>query len=190
MNYFGLFALLLLLPVSAFSQSKLINTMERQARKLGSEKNITVTHDTNSNSSKVMLVADNFDEGDVSRANLMAMNFASGFFFVGDTLAAAPERMQFTFWVMSKKPRFAAAHELEFIAGSESILVGAARYAAKPGRNMEYLNYEISRTDIGKIAKQTRVIAKIGAYEFQLTRRQLKSLADLLLITDTAYCEQ
>lgn len=120
----------------------------------------------------------------------MAMNFASGFFFVGESLAAAPERMQFTFWVMSKKPRFAAAHELEFIAGSESILVGAARYAAKPARNMEYLNYEISRTDLEKIAKQTRVIAKIGAYDFQLTRHQLKSLADLLLITDTAYCEQ
>lgn len=161
--------------------------MSRQLSALGATKAISVVHDPASNSSKVMFVADNFSNDDTKRANLMAMNFATGFFFSGPELSSPPERILFTFWVMSKRPRFVQDHALEFIAGEETIRIGEARYAAKPARNMEYLNYEIARKDLEQLAKQTRVTARLGAYEFVFTRSQLLGLANLLLVTDPAW---
>lgn len=161
--------------------------MSRQISELKANKTINVTHDPASNSSKLMVVAENFSESEAERAGLMAMNFATGFFFPGSELKAAPDKMLFTFWAMAKKPRFAADHRLEFVLGSEVITIGEARYAAKANRNMEYLNYEISRSDMAKIANQTTVRIRIGKEEFSFTRSQMHSLASLMLVSDAAW---
>ena len=58
-----------------------------------------------------------------------------------------------TFWVLTKKPRFAENHNLLVTGESGRLDLGAARYAAKPRENMEYLNFEISREDLAKIAQ-------------------------------------
>lgn len=187
MKYLALCALSFAFCSATFAQTKSVETMSRQLAALGASKTTSVVHDSASNSSKLMFVADNFSNDDAKRANLMAINFATGFFFFGPDLSSAPERMLFTFWVMSKRPRFAEDHSLEFIAGQETIRIGEARYAAKPARNMEYLNYEIARKDLEQIAKQSKVVARIGNHEFTLTRGQLQGLANLLLVTDPTW---
>lgn len=171
----------------ASAQTKSVETMSQQIRALKAEKTISVTHEPTSNSSKLMLVAENFSDDEAGRAGVMAMNFATGFFFSGTELKTAPDKILFTFWIMSKKPRFAADHRLEFTVGNETIAIGESRYAAKANRNMEYLNYEIRRDDFMKIANQTKVGIKIGKEEFSFTRSQLHSLASLMLVSDPTW---
>ena len=62
--------------------------------------------------SKVMAVAENFPDAEASRANVRAMNFAIGFFYLGQTLERAPDPILLTFWVLSKKPQFGENHSM------------------------------------------------------------------------------
>jgi hypothetical protein len=49
---------------------------------------------------------------------------------------------------------------------------------------MEYLNFEISRENLMKIAGQTEVRFQLGDEEFTFTKSQMKLLADLLVVTE------
>ncbi|HYJ90254.1 MAG TPA: hypothetical protein VEV84_03020 [Pyrinomonadaceae bacterium] len=182
-----LFAVFFFLTISTFAQGKTNDEMNRQIRSLGVEKVITVSYDSSGNSSKVMAVAENFSNKDADRAGVMAMNFATGFFYPGTTLTAAPERLHFSFWVKSHKPRFADNHHFTAdLGGGKQLDLGEARYSPKPREEMEYLNFELSRTDLAAIAGADNVTFHLGQYTFAVSPAQLKLLRGLVSIVDVS----
>ena len=174
---------LLLLTISAFPQAKSNDAITKQIKKLNTEKSITVSYD--GNTSKVMAVAENFGDRDVSRVGVQAMNFAMGFFYAGDTLKEAPDPIMLTFWILSKKPRFADVHNVTFIVGSENLVYDNIRYAAKAREDMEYINCKITRTDLEKMVNGQDVRVKLGEAEFKLLPQQVRLMSQVLDISNT-----
>ena len=181
-----LVALVAILPVFAFSiaaQSLSNETIMNRIRSERADKTITLTFDPGGKTSKIMAVSDNFVSSETSSAGLVAMNFAIGFYYPGDELKSPPESMLLTFWVLSKKPRFGAGHDMTVVLPDEMLVIGSGRYIAKPREQLEYLNFEVSRANLVKIASQTETRFKLGDHEFTFTRSQMKLLADLLTVT-------
>ncbi len=147
-------------------------------------KTITLTFDTVSGTSKIMAVSENFSKDDAGRAGLLAMNFAIGHIYPGNSIVKSPDSFLLTFWVLSKKPRFGVNHAMTVVLRDEMLVIGSARYAAKPREQMEYLNFEVSRENLMKIAGQTEVRFQLGDEEFTFTKSQMKLLADLLVVTE------
>ena len=174
---------LIVLPVVSAAQSLSNETITSRIRAERAEKAITLTFDPVSKTSKVMAVADNFVNSEAKSAGLVAMNFAIGFYYPGAELKTAPANFLFTFWVMAKKPRFADGHDMTVILPEEMLVIGSGRYASKPAEQMEYLNFEVSRESLTKIATQTETRFKLGDQDFTFTRSQMKLLADLLTVT-------
>ena len=185
-KFFFAALLAMFLVVSAFSQSKTNEQIEKQIKKLNAGKNITVGFDEKGGTSKIFASGEDFGSAANKRAGVQSFSFGMAFVYAGKTLSAAPGEINLTFWVSTKKPRFAEAHDLSIIAGGETIDLGAARYAAKPKQNMEYLNFKISRENLAKIAKTSVAKLKIGNAEFQFTPEHLKTFADLIKISDPA----
>ncbi len=158
-------------------------TLQERIRTARAEKSITLTFDPAGKTSKVMAVSDNFSKNDANRAGLLAMNFAMGIIYAGDKLERSPDTFLLTFWVMSKKPRFGENHSMTAALKDEMLVIGSARYAAKPREQMEYLNFELSRENLSKIAAEANVRFQLGDQEFTFTPSQMKLLADLLTIT-------
>lgn len=178
---------ILLLALSAFSQDKSNDIISRQIRALGVEKPITVTFDPSGNSSKLMAVTENFSYDETDRAGIRAMNMALGFFYPGSALAASPERLLFTFWCKTRKPRFADNHKLTIeLPGGRIIDIGDARYSPRPRDEMEYLNFEITRSDLASLAAASGAIFHLGNYTFALTPQQQKVLRALTRIADAS----
>ena len=178
---------ILLLALSAFSQGKSNDVISRQIRALGVEKQITVSFDASGNSSKLMAVTENFAYSETDRAGIMAMNMALGFFYPGQSLAASPERLLFTFWCKTRKPRFADNHKLTIeLAGGRTIDIGEARYSPRPRDDMEYLNFEITRGDLAALASAASATLHLGNYTFTLTPQQQKVLRALTRIADAS----
>jgi hypothetical protein len=178
--------LVAILPVLVFSvaaQSLSNETITSRIRAERAEKMITLTFDPASKTSKVMAVSDNFVSSETNRAGLLAMNFAIGFFYPGKELKTSPETFLLTFWVLAKKPRFAAGHDMTAVLPEEMLVIGSGRYVAKPREQLEYLNFEVSRENLTKIATQTETRFKLGDHDFTFTRSQMKLLADLLTVT-------
>jgi len=175
----------------AVSGQSLTNTLIRdRIRNQNAENSISLNYDAAGKTTKIMAVSENFSKDDAGRSGILAMNFAAGLFYPGDNFVKSPETFMLTFWVLSKKPRFGASHSLTVTVRDEVLVIGSARYAAKPREQMEYLNFEISRENLMKIAQQSDVRFQLGDEEFTFTKSQMKLLADLLLITDTAASDQ
>lgn len=181
---FLLSATLLLLSVLSSAQSKPNDAIIQQIKLLKAEKTLELTFDQNSNTSKLMAVSENFSSGDAKKAGILAMNFAVGFHYAGPSLSKSPDPILLTFWVLTKKPRFGEAHAFTIVAGDEMLVLGNARYVAKTRQDMEYLNFEVSRADLAKIAAQRAVKFKLGPAEFQFTSGQLKLFADILEVSE------
>ena len=179
-----LFATILLLSILANAQSKPNDAIIQQIKLLKAEKTLELTFDQNSNTSKLMAVSENFSSGDAKRAGIQAMNFAVGFHYAGPSLTKSPDPILLTFWVLTKKPRFGGDHSFTVVASDEMLVLGNARYVAKTRQDMEYLNFEISRADLAKIAEQRDVRFKLGPAEFQFTPAQLKLFADILAVSE------
>jgi hypothetical protein len=177
-----IFAVTFLLAASGFAQAqtKSNNAIAKQIKTLGNSK-IELYYDQNSNVSKLMAVSDNFL--DAGKAGVQAMNFAIGFMYPGQELTKPPENILLTFWVLTKKPRFAANHNLVLTGGRD---LGAARYTPKPRQDMEYLNFEISRADLAEIISQSNASFKLGEFELSFTGSQKKVISDLLTLSDPA----
>jgi len=187
MKYLPLFLVTLLFftSVGSAQSGKTNDDVNLEIRSLGVEKAITVSFDPGGNASKIMAVTENFSNAEVERAGIMAMNFAMGFFYPGTVLTASPERLHFTFWAMTKKPRFAENHHLTADLGSGKTLdLGEARYSPKPRENMEYLNFEISRTDLATIAAAGNLTFRLGPYTFTATSEQQKVMRSLVRVGD------
>lgn len=172
--------------VSVFAQSKTNRQIEMQIKKLNAEKHLTVNFDEQGGTSKIFATGEDFGSAPDKRAGVESFSFGMAFFYAGETLNRAPDEINLTFWVLTKKPRFAEAHNLTVFAGGETLDLGAARYAAKPKQNMEYLNFKISRENLAKIAKASAGKLKIGNAEFQFTPEHLKTFAALIKISDPA----
>lgn len=174
---------LLLAASSICAQTKSNTDISRQIKHLNIDKNITVSFD--GNTSKVMAIADNFTDKDSSRNGIQAMNFAIGFFYPGDQLKESPDPIMLTFWVLTKRPRFADIHNVTFNIDGEPILVENVRYAAKPREGVEYINCKLSRSDLAKITSGKDVKVQLGEGEFKFLPDQLRMMSDLLVISNT-----
>lgn len=173
----------LLFSAAAFSQEKTNDQINRQIRSSGVE-HVNVSFDSSSNMSKLMAVAENFSDADAGRAGVLAMNFAMGFFYPGSSLKSSPESIHFSFWVLTKKPRFAEDHHLTVDIDGRTLDLGDARYAAKPAQNLEYLNFDIARTDLAAIGSAARVTFHLGRHNFTAGSGQLKLIAAAARVAD------
>jgi len=170
-----------LLAVGSFAQ-KTNDAIAKQIKQLKMEKTVTLSFD--GNSSKVMASSDNFSESEAKAAGIQAMNFGMAFFYAGKDLTASPETINLTFWVMSKKPKFAAAHAWSYDFADGKFDLGDAVYAAKPGQNMEYLNFKLTRKDLTRVTTNPTAKFHLGGADFTFTTAQINTLKAMLDISD------
>lgn len=169
------------------AQSKTNDAIAKQIKSLKADKTFTLTYDKGSNMSKLMAIGDNFAEAEAKKAGIQAMNFGMAFFYQGQTLTAAPDPIAITFWVMSKKPQFAAKHKWVILLGKDSVVDhGDGQYAARVSENMEYLNFKISRQDLTNVASGGDLKFTLGTAEFHFTPEHLKLFKNLLDLSDPA----
>jgi hypothetical protein len=184
-TFLWIFAVVLSLSAAAFSQEKNNDQINRQIRSSGLD-HMSVTFDASSNTSKLMAVSENFSNRDADNAGVQAINFAMGFFYPGQSLKTSPETVHFTFWVLTKKPRFAENHHLTVDLDGRTLDISDARYAAKPAQNMEYLNFEFSRTALAAIGSANKVVFHIGDHTFSATPAQIKLIGETAHVADTS----
>ena len=176
---------LLLLASSAFAQGKSNDQINSQIKSLGLE-HTSVIFDALSNTSKLMAVAENFSNRDAAGAGVQAMNFAMGFFYPGTSLITSADSIHFSFWVLTKKPRFAESHHLTVTLDGRTLDLGDARYAAKANQNVEYLNFDLPRTDLAAIGAANNVTFHIAGHDFTATTAQLKLIRATAQIADVS----
>lgn len=164
---------------AAFSQGKTDEAMQKQLKALKADKTFGLSYDKDSNFSKLFGFGESFDEA--KNYKLEYFRFGLAFFFQGRTLASAPDSYTLTFQAGGKKPVFAASHALKFTIDGTDLDLGEARYVAK---DIEYLNFKLTREQLAKIAKGKNVKAKIGAAEFALKPEHIKMFANLLALSD------
>ena len=178
-----------LLSVATFHAQAVTNdVLKKRIAAAHAEDSIALT--TAGGTTKLMAVTENFSKEDSERSGILAMTLAIGVMYPGDSLAKSPDSFLLTFWVLSKKPRFGANHSMVVTLKEEILVIGSAKYAAKPREQMEYLNFEISRINLAKIAAESDVRLKLGDREFTFTPSQMKLFADFLVVTDAGTGEQ
>jgi hypothetical protein len=177
-------AALLLAGTLSISAQKSNDAIQKQIKSLHAEKSIYLSYD--GNASKLMGVASNFDDSGMKAAGIQAMNFAMAVFYQGQQLTASPDTINFTFWPMSKKPRFATTGAWVVDLPGGALNLGDYRYAAKPSENMEYLNFKISRADLAKIAASSAPVKfHLAGQNFSFTSEQLQLLRNFLAVSDS-----
>jgi hypothetical protein len=171
--------LVLLLAVAAFAQGKSGEAISKQLKALKADKIYSLNYDKASDTSKIYGFSENFD--DAARSNLAFFRFGLAFFFPKQTLLTAPDTYVLTFQSGSKKPFFAQSHSLKFTVDKEDLDLGEARYVAK---DIEYLNFKLTREQLSKLAKGKDVRMKIGTLELALKPEHIKMFANLLAVSD------
>ncbi len=187
MNKFILTAAIILATAifSAAQTGKSNETIDKQIKTLKADKNISLSYNADGGTSKVFAVGEDFGKAQDERAGLRNFNFGMAFFYAGKSLAAAPDAINWTFWAYySKKPRFADAHGLKITVDGETLDLGDARYVVKMNEGREFLNFTVARENIAKIAKGSKATMKIGAAEFTFTSEQMRTLVNLVKISD------
>lgn len=170
----------------SFAQAQKTNdAIQKQIKSLKADKQITLTYDSGSNSSKIFIRADNFADAEAKKAGIQAMNFGMAINYAGNALPAPPETIDLAFWVMSKKPVFAQTHNWTVALGKDILDLGDARYGAKSRENMEYLNFKIKRDDLAKFAAASNVKFHLGTFEFTFTPAQLTLFKNVLSVSDS-----
>jgi len=177
-------AFLLLLTFTTTAQPLSNDAIQQRINSAKAQKAIVLTYDAAGKTTKLGGISENFSEDEASRSGILAMNFAVGIFYPGNDLVKSPESFLLAFWVLSKKARFGANHSLTVALRDEMLVIGSARYVAKPREQMEYLDFEISRENLMKIAGQTDVRLQLGDEQFTFTKSQMKLFADLLMVTE------
>jgi hypothetical protein len=180
-------AAILLASTLTHAQSKQNDVIARQLKSLGAESTITLTHDQASNMSKLMAVSGNFPDAEAKAADVRAMNFAAGFLYPGQSLDKSPDPILLTFWVLAKQNRFGNGHALVVQVDGQTLDIGDSRYVARPRDGMEYLNFDLSRDVLGRIAAGSNVRFTVGGANFTFSSDQLKMIGNLLLLSDTGY---
>jgi len=183
MKYISLLVSLFLFISAAQAQTKSNAAIQQQLRSLGSGQ-INVTFDENSKVTTIKAVADNFSNDEAKRAGVKAMNFAVGVIYPGGGLDRSPDQYMLSFWVLSGKPRFGEDHSFNVFFADETMQLGNARYTARARDGMEYLNFNLTRDQLKRIAAESKVYFQLGGKTFNFTPSQLKLFADLFLATE------
>ena len=183
MKYLSLLIVLLLFVFSTQAQTKTNAAIQQQLKSLGSGQ-ISVNFDENSKVTTIKAVADNFSNEESKRAGVKAMNFAVGVIYAGNGLDRSPDQYMVSFWVLSGKPRFGEDHSFNLYFGDETLPLGNARYTARARDGMEYLNFNLNRDQLKRIAAESKVYFQLGGKTFNFTPAQLKLFADLYLATE------
>jgi hypothetical protein len=175
----------LLLACVAANSQKTNESIQTQIRSLRADPAITLAYDQGGNSSKLMGIAGNFSDQDAKTAGLQAINFGLAFFYPGQRLEAPPEDINFTFWAVSKKPRFAEGGTWDVSLTSGGLHLGPYRYASKPKENMEYLNFILRRSDLAAVASATGSVKfRLGAHQFTFTQEQLRLIKNFIQLAE------
>jgi len=182
MNKSAFLFLLLFASVFPALAQKTNDSVTTQIKSLNA-KGISVMPEANT--SKIMASAESFDQKESSRAGIQAMNFGMAVFYPGRSFASPPDPINLTFWVMTKKPRFATDNKWTAALAKGPLDLGAPVYAAKAGSNMEYLNFKISRSNLAAIAAENAVKFKLGSAGFTFTPSQIALFKNFLAVTDT-----
>jgi hypothetical protein len=161
------------------SAQKTNDAIQKQIKSLKADRQIVLSYDKASNASKIMATSGNFADSEAKKAGIQAMNFGMAYLYTGQSLAAPPETINLTFWVLTKKPVFASVHGWTTTA----LNLGDARYASKPGENMEYLNFKVARADLEKIAASDGKF-KVGGKDFTFTPSHLQLFKNILAVSD------
>lgn len=178
MKHLLLFAVIGACTVTSLSQSKSNTAIEQQLRSSGS--NATVKFDANSKVTTLKGIAENFSDADTKRTGARAMNFAVGAIYAGDKIDRTLDPLTLSFWIMSGgKSRFAEDHSLAAV-GTERTDLGIGRHTFRRD-GMEYLNFNLTRDQIGKLAEASAWI--IGGKQFTPTSAQQKLLREVLAAT-------
>ena len=183
MKHLLLFIALLVFTSAAAAQTKSNDVIQQQLKSLGSRQ-IGVNYNEGSKATTIKAVSENFSNDEAKRAGVRAMNFAVGVIYPGAGLDRSPEQYMLSFWVMSGKPRFGEDHTFNVFLGSETLQLGNARYSFRERDGMEYLNFNLTREQLKKIAAESRVRFLLGRHDFTFTPSQLKLFADLYLATE------
>lgn len=173
---------ILLTAAAAFAQTKSEAALTKQLKSLKADKTFALVYDKDSDNSKIYGFSEDFGKQQTSRANLSNLRFGLAFFFQGKTLTAAPNEYVLTVQASGKKPRFADAHDLKFTIDAASLDLGDARYVGKSG--VEYLNFKLTREQLGKLAKAKTVSMRVGDAEFNLSAEQMKMFADVFALSE------
>lgn len=176
--------ILLLASVAAVSAQRSNEAVKMQIRDLKAEKAIALSYDTSSQTSKLSATASNFSSSDAKMASIQAMNFGMAIFYNGTAIVTPNEYINFTFWVMSKKPRYASGSKWTFGVVSSQLDLGSSRYVGKPGENMEYLNFKLKRTDLEAITALASPKFRLGNDTFTFTPDQMRLLKNFLAVTN------
>jgi hypothetical protein len=176
------FVFALIFVSMAAAQTRSGEDIRRRMRDLKAERAFTLTYDDASSSSKLMAIAENFSQKEAERAGVQAINFAMAVTFAGRDPTTQSDTINLTFWVLTKKQRFAEAHRWVVATANGPVDLGDARYVAKPSDNMEYLNFIVSRGDLKKIAV-AGALFKLGNADMTFTVAQIKLLSDMLSLT-------
>ena len=180
-----LIVLTILFTTISISAQKSNAAIATQLKQLRADRTITITYDTGSDTTKLMVRADNFDYRESAKAGIQAMNFGMAVFYPGKSIVTPPDTFNLTFWVLTKKPKFAAAHNWSATLAKETLDLGDARYVSKPAEGMEYLNFKIARDDLAKFAAEPNVKIKLGTAAFTFTAEHIAIFNNLLAATDT-----
>ena len=164
----------------SFAQSKNNETLIHQIRALRADRSIQITE--SGGTTKIMAVAENFSDRESKAAGVQAMNFAMGFFYPGAEMKSAPGDIHLAFWILSKKPQFAAARDFKMMNRGETVALTATRYSAKQLQGMEYLNFSVSREDLEKMKNAAGAKIALGTCEFTITPAQAATIDNLLQV--------
>lgn len=166
----------------SFGQSKSNANISKQIKETGAEKTIVLEHNESSNATKLMFFGEDFGHSQYEKTGIKSLTFGMMFFYPGKNLDAAPAAVTWTFWVESKKPKFAQSHNVSIFTPTETIDLGSARYAAKSGENREFLNFAVPFETLKKIAESANGNLKIGDYELKFTPEHLRRLKDFVAL--------
>ncbi|MDQ2747169.1 MAG: hypothetical protein M3T96_07925 [Acidobacteriota bacterium] len=182
MKSFSILLLIMLSATFAFAQSKSAAAMEKQLKNLQADKVYALKYDVNSDNSKVYGFGADFGDEQDKRNAVESMRFGMAFNYAGRDLKAVPDEYLLTFQAQTKRAKFVEKHGLIFTVDGAILDLGAARYAAKSG--IEYLNFKLTREQLGKLAKGREVSLQIGDAAFALSAEQRKLFADLYALSD------
>lgn len=169
----------------AFAQTKTNSAISNQIKSLKAEKYLALNYDKSANFTKILAFGEDFGRDQNKPNQLSAFSFGMTFSYQGDKLNAQPDAFILTFWSKSGKPKFAAAHRLTVSIDGETLDLGDARYATKASeKEMEYLNFVVTRENLKKIAAGSSAKMIIGSAQFKFTAEHMKLFKNLLTVSD------
>lgn len=176
---------ILFISITVYPQEKSNPIILTQIKNLQADKYLELNYYKPANFTKILAFGEDFGSSQDKSNGLSAFSFGMTFNYQGDKLTAAPESFILTFWAKSGKPKFAGNNSLKVISADNTLDLGDARYATKAReKEMEYLNFNVSRDDLSEIVRGNYTEMTIGNTRFKFTANHLKLFSNLLTVSD------